>query len=111
VNVQADADYPNKFLDGGKKMTWFGGSRMHRDSAIVQRLAGLVSTGSEGVEEQDDTVMLFVRFEKESYVCLGRMAYESSNLDAHPVQFVWNLRDYDRIHKKPYFQRVMKVLG
>ena len=23
VNIQADADYPNKFLDGGRRMTWF----------------------------------------------------------------------------------------
>lgn len=30
VNVQTDSDYPNKFLEGGRRMTWFGGSKMHR---------------------------------------------------------------------------------
>ena len=143
VNIQPDADYPNKFLDGGKRMTWFGGSLMKKATPVVQRLAR--ADGSNG-----DTIILFVRFEKESYVCLGnirwnphlcfrllnfcvmamkqalivyivlmtplyfplgRLGYESSNLDTSPVQFLFGLLDYHKIYRMPYFLRVLGVLG
>ena len=68
VNIQISSDYPNKFLEGGKKFTWYGGSKMYEDSFIIQRLI----TGVNQFKEKDD-VLLFVRFEKESYTCLGAL--------------------------------------
>ena len=90
-------------------------------------------------KNSSDTIMLFVRFKDESYVSLGtcclsciiryplyimydasythdlfltgRVEHESSNLNARPVQFVWRLKDYDRLKSLPYFKRVLVTLS
>jgi len=62
VNLIAGADYPNEFSESGRRLSWFGGSKMYEESPSVQRL---LRAGA------GETCLLFVRFEKESYVCLG----------------------------------------
>ena len=102
VNVPAPGvqpDYPNRFREQGRLMSWFGGSRMHADTPVVLRM-----------QESGQNVLLFVRFEKESYTCLGRVYAEKANVDRHPVSFVWRLRDWDRLRGHKYFQNVMDIM-
>jgi len=103
VNVPAPGvkpDYPNKFREGGRVMSWFGGSKMHSATSVVERM-----------QRPKTEVMLFVRFDKASYTCLGRLGVEKTVLDAHPISFVWRLLDWERLKDRPYFQEVLSVMG
>jgi hypothetical protein len=103
VNVPAPGikpDYPNKFREGGRIMSWFGGSKMHSATSVVARM-----------QRPKTEVMLFVRFDKASYTCLGRLGVEKTVLDAHPISFVWRLLDWERLKDIPYFQEVLLVMG
>ena len=103
VNVQEGdhAEYANKLYDGGRRFSWFGGSKMDEGTPVVQRLLG---------RRRDDFILLFVRFEKESYVCLGRLEVFSSDVSRRPVQIIWNLIDFEKVVKTHVFVRVLKVL-
>lgn len=85
-----EGDYPNEFFEGGRYMSWFGGSKMHADSPVVQRL--LSATGDGGC-----VVLLMVRVDTEPYTCLGRVRAQSSDLARHPVAVRWELLDRDRL--------------
>jgi len=100
VNVGGtQCDYPNEMREGGQVLSWFGGSRHHEDSPVVQRLL------------TEKNVMLFVRFEKEGYSCLGRLATVKALLDRHPVSFLFRLLDYERVKELPFFLRVRAAMG
>lgn len=68
-------------------------------------------------EETDDTlnvddvssdkIILFVRIEGENYSCLGRVAHISHNLHTQPVEFEWELLDFEKIKGKSAFKRIM----
>lgn len=45
VNIDGiSSDYPNVFSEEGKYMMWFGGSKMHKDSKLTQRLISISNT-------------------------------------------------------------------
>lgn len=87
-------DVVNEFLDRGKQITWFGGSRMHDETPVVQRLLKL------GCQTQENSIILWCRrYEDEKktfgpYVCLGRLAYHSHVPGSYPLSFIWTLQDY-----------------
>ena len=85
-------------------ITWYGGSRMNEDTPLIQRL-------QLGNELSKDDILLFIRFEKESYSCLGRLEMESCNVSASPVQFIWRLKDIDKLRTKDHYKRVLKALS
>jgi len=76
-----NADVVNTFLNDGRHVIWFGGSRMNRHTPVIQKL---LSCGSGGSLEDDSecnvgTVILWCRQfnaqEKglQPYACLGRL--------------------------------------
>jgi hypothetical protein len=92
-------DYPNEFFEDGRYMSWFGGSRMHADSPVVQRLLSASSVKDEGARGSDHgcTVLLLVRVDTEPYTCLGRVRAQSADLARHPVAVRWELIDRHRL--------------
>lgn len=84
-------DYNNSFSEGGRYITWFGGSRMHADTPVTQRL--LNGGGSE-------TVLLWVRLEKEPYTCLGPVKVVESDVEVHPITMKWELLLYEPLKAK-----------
>jgi hypothetical protein len=89
----------NEFPGGGQQVTWYGGSRMHSGTPVIQRL---IQVGKEA-EASDGGVVLWCRqylAEKRTfgpYVCFGRLTYQSHVPTSQPLTFVWNLRDYDSL--------------
>ena len=99
------------------------------DSAAVKRLLSVASRETlkelnreEYVSEQlvkcgyedsnnsnTDEIILFVRIEGESYACMGRVAYISFNVDIQPIEFEWELLDYQQIKDKPLFKRIQRT--
>ena len=99
-------DIVNEFLVDNHtqsiQMTWFGGSRMHDESPVVQTLLKV----GQGPPEKS-TIVLWCRqwiVEKKTfspYTCLGRCSYVSHIPGSSPLSFVWNLVDYDRLVSHP----------
>jgi hypothetical protein len=89
----------NEFPGGGRQVTWYGGSRMHSGTTVIQQL---IQVGKEA-EASDGGVVLWCRqylAEKRTfgpYVCFGRLTYQSHVPTSQPLTFVWNLRDYDSL--------------
>ena len=102
VNLGMNSDYINTFRNDGRCITWYGGSKMHEESDVVKRL---ITAGN--VKTENDSVILFVRLEGESYACLGRCAHRSYVLDKHPIEFEWELLDYDRMKDSSHFKRYL----
>lgn len=98
-----NGEYVNDFMDGGRQMTWFGGSRMHDESNVILRLLRVGQRAKDGQLPSTDGIILWCRQycpEKRSfgpYVCLGRLAYHRHAPGSRPLQFVWSLLDYDRL--------------
>jgi hypothetical protein len=98
VNLnQPNCEALNEFPDGGRQVTWYGGSRMHSGTPVIQRL---IRVGKE-LQASGGGVVLWCRqhvVEKRTfgpYVCFGRLTYQSHEPESQPLTFVWNLRDYD----------------
>jgi len=108
VNVTSDS--MNEFLKAGQQMTWFGGSRMHEESPIIQKLFRTIEGG-----RVDDGILLWCRHYNPKtkthhpYTCLGRLSYHSHIPQSRPLQFVWNLDDYPTLieHYKQRFQEII----
>ena len=106
VNLGYDkSQYPNTFSEKGKYITWFGGSKMHEDSEVIKRLIKL----GESTYKGDENIILFVRKEGESYVCLGRLAHINYQLNVSPVTFKWQLLDYDTLKDNVYFKSIINM--
>jgi hypothetical protein len=90
----------NEFPSGGRQVTWYGGSRMHSGTPVIQKL---IHVGKEAEASGSGGVVLWCRqyvAEKKTfgpYVCFGRLTYESHEPESQPLTFVWNLRDYDSL--------------
>ena len=97
-----DTTVVNEFLNNCEQITWFGGSRMHEESPVIQRLlaAGRQKTTS-------SSILLWCRKYQDStrtfgpYVCLGRLTYHSHVPLSSPVAFCWNLIDSNRLKNHP----------
>ena len=106
VNLGYDkSQYPNTFSEKGKYITWFGGSKMHEESEVIKRLIKLGESSYKG----DENIILFVRKEGESYVCLGRLAHINYQLNLSPVTFKWRLLDYDALKHNIYFKSIINM--
>jgi len=123
VNIGAPgSEVVNEFLQGGKQITWFGGSRMHQHTPAIQnllRIGKMVSSSNNNhpdvsAARVDNTtnggcsnsggkggIVLWCRVYDQTkrtflpYTCLGRVGYRSHDPDVHPIQFVWDLLDYE----------------
>lgn len=89
----------NEFMDGGRRITWYGGARMVDDSPIVQTL---LQWGQEASDANSRLLLWCRKFDTEQntfapYVCLGRLSYQSHEPASYPLSFVWNLLDYERL--------------
>lgn len=84
-------------------MVWW--KQMHEDSEVIKRLIALGQTSYKGNEK----IILFVRKEGESYVCLGRLVHVDYKLDINPVTFRWQLLDYDNIRNNDFFKSIIKM--
>jgi hypothetical protein len=100
----------NDFLEDGRQITWFGGSRMREETPVVQKLLTLGKSGaaddsSTSMSSSTSSSMLILwcrRYNRTTksflpYICLGRLSYHSHVPDSYPVSFVWNLLDYDKL--------------
>lgn len=89
----------NQFLDGGRKVTWFGGSRMHDNSLVIQRLLDLGTS-----DPSNPSIVLWCRTYQPAikafgpYVCFGRLSYHSHIPGSQPLSFVWNLVDFELLN-------------
>ena len=94
-----NSDVTNDFLQNGRQVTWFGGSRMHEETPVIQRLL----TIGKMVQPHGGGVVLWCRrYIKERktfepYTCLGRLSYVSHDPMSRPLVFIWKLDDYDHI--------------
>lgn len=59
-------------------------------------------------ESNLNRVLLFVRLENEGYGCLGELKYVAINLEVHPIQFKWELMQFQNLSKMDYFQRILR---
>jgi hypothetical protein len=84
----------NEFYQSGRQVIWFGGSSMHDQTPVVQKLKQSCNRGR---------VILWCReylIEPRTfgpYTCFGRLELVTYDGSKQPVEFVWNLLDYDHI--------------
>jgi hypothetical protein len=106
VNLGAPAsDVVNDFLDNGRQVTWFGGSRMHDDTKVIQRLVQ-VGTKTDSSTSSSGIVLWCRQYNRSArgfgpYFCMGRLSYASHVPGYRPLAFVWSLLDYDRLRNHP----------
>lgn len=112
--VNADGgQYDNLFLEGGRHMTWFAGSRCTPETPVVQRLLrGAADKEEEGAEEkEEEQILLFCRNNGEPYVFLGRVGVVEYELRRHPIKVIWRLADFDAVRDQPDFHEVSKGIS
>ena len=104
----------NEFLDDGKLVTWYGGSRMYEGSPVIQTLLKLGKQAN--TSTSDSWIILWCRaYDAKTkkfspYCCMGRLAYHSHVKESYPVAFTWRLLDYSALMESPerreVFQRI-----
>ena len=85
--------YANSFMNNGRAMQWFGGSKMTAESRLARRL---LST--------DAVVLLFVRVDGGNYLSLGRVQPRSCDVSLEPLAVTWELVDFDDLRESKHFQ-------
>jgi hypothetical protein len=116
VNMGGDASsnaIVNEFLQEGRLVTWYGGSRMYEDSSVIQTLLKL---GKQANTSTDAGIILWCRVYNAAtrrfspYCSLGRLVYHSHVEGSYPVAFTWELLDYSALlassTSKEVFQRM-----
>jgi hypothetical protein len=105
INLGAPkCDVINEFLDEGRRVTWFGGSRMHEKTPAIQRLMHEGAILSSSTTTLSCIVLWCRRYQPTCktftpYTCMGRLGYHSHEAGSRPLAFCWNLIDYDRLVK------------
>jgi hypothetical protein len=101
INLGApNCDVVNEFLDEGRRVTWFGGSRMHEKTRVIQRLMH-EGQQQEQADSSTSSIALWCRRYQPTtktftpYTCMGRLSYHSHTAGSRPLAFCWNLLDYD----------------
>jgi len=95
----------NDFLNDAQQVSWFGGSRMHDESPVIHKLLkmGRQHDDKGGNDEPHSDIILWCRrYQSDTkqftpYVCFGRLTYHSHVPQSHPLKFIWNLVDHDRL--------------
>lgn len=94
VNVRSKTeDYPNLFLDGGRKLTWFGARGMDAEHPIIKRILACTGAAVDGKMP----VVLFCREQGDAYVYFGLVAVDCFYPNTHPLKIVFKLCDYDSL--------------
>jgi len=117
INLGGQNSLVNDFSSNGRRVSWFGGSKMREDSPVIQRLIHMgKERASNNPSISSSRIILWCRhYDVQTkkllpYTCLGRLAYESHVPGSQPVAFTWRLIDYDSIMDnqatKEYFQEV-----
>jgi hypothetical protein len=115
INLGGQNSLVNDFSSNGRRVSWFGGSKMREDSPVIQRLIHMgKDTERRFPSRSTSRIILWCRhYDVQTkkllpYTCLGRLAYESHVSGSQPVAFTWRLIDYDSIMdiptKREYFQ-------
>jgi hypothetical protein len=128
VNV-GGSDYKNLFLDDGRRMTWFAGSKHHTGTPVIQRLLATacqstaetgkgsgVRGGSDSVDKgvflgEKDQILLMCRVQPGAYVYMGRVSYDSHDDTQSPMQFTWRLDDFDACTQRRLSQQASTAEG
>lgn len=98
-----DSDVIKRLLVAGRRDRVRDDGEHNKDAADRDR---------EGIDSKltvTDFVILFARIEGENYCCLGRLLYASYNLKRQPVEFEWELQDYEMLRKSETFQRMIDM--
>lgn len=93
------------------RMTWFAGSKVKEDSALVRRLlaSGERSDGSGGSDDgyAAPAPLLFCRLPGEPYHFLGRVRCHRYWPGSSPVKLLWELTDAPALCAAPTFARFL----
>lgn len=80
VNLGApNSEVINEFFDGGREVSWFGGSRMHEETPVIQKIKAIGSK-KDLEESSSEGIILWCRkyiADQKTfspYVCLGRLS-------------------------------------
>ncbi|KAL7556783.1 hypothetical protein ACA910_005224 [Epithemia clementina (nom. ined.)] len=115
VNLNApQCDVKNEFPgNNGSQITWYGGSRMHDQSPVIQRLIQKGKHSHATIEESPGDhgesfgIVLWCRRYMASkkcftpYTCLGRLSYSSHEPGSRPLSFLFNLVDHQNLLQHP----------
>ena len=103
------------FLEGGRRMVWFGQRTQHEGSPVILRLVhhergppgsdhALTPTGD---TDHFVRVGLFCRLPYEPYIYCGQLRYRSHEPGTRPLRFEWELVHYERLKEQENFQRLL----
>jgi hypothetical protein len=79
-----DSQVENQFFENGRKVNWFGGSRMHDATPLICKLKYIGALAAKGVGDSNGAVVLWARqYSRQKkgfdpYVCLGRLSVRTS---------------------------------
>jgi len=94
VNVRSKTeDYPNLFLDGGRKMTWFGARGMDGEHPVMKRILSCTGAAPDGKMP----VALFCREQGDAYIYCGLVSVDCFYPQTAPMKVVFKLCDYDTL--------------
>lgn len=93
VNIDDDSSYANVFADNGETLhfTWFGATRHHLESPIIQKMLKL---------SKEESCFLFCRFKGGDYMCCGRIIFITSDEHNGRLRIIWLIADRNRMMAK-----------
>ena len=101
VNMDGGARYPNRLLDGGRRMTWFPGSGQRPNDVLSRRLRG---------EGGDEVLLLCRAASRASYVCCGRLRLLRWSWEGGR-EWEWALVDFDVAQGHADFAQLMRIFS
>ena len=126
VNIDGD-DYKNHGIEGGSKLTWFGGSRHYHDSPVVIRMLAIqanrekeiishqekVSNTTHEAEKGNmkadltdeiipypaskDQIILLLRRKGGEYFLCGNVIQAGYDTTKHPIRIIWELVNHHTV--------------
>lgn len=64
---------------------------------------------SERIDVKDHRVLLFIRPDKNDYICCGRLSVHQVRTVDGQLSVLWNLDEYGALRNIPYFQEILKL--
>lgn len=99
----------NEFSEEGRRISWYGGSNVYRDSDIIQKLIRYSDITDADPLQSNKCVLMFLRRPDELYISLGRLKYASYDLNTHPIAFVFDLLDFERLKAQAAFSDLLSI--